>query len=108
MSVDLYFPVLIFIWVHSSWMCVSSALSTTCFTICGGMKYTPSLSPNTTSPGITVAPPMRTGTLMPVSMTLRIGVGCTPRQETRSEEHTSELQSLRHLVCRLLLGKKKE
>src|SRR5437899_9450385 len=27
--------------------------------------------------------------------------------ETRSEEHTSELQSLRHLVCRLLLEKKK-
>src|ERR1039458_5849751 len=26
---------------------------------------------------------------------------------TRSEEHTSELQSLRHLVCRLLLEKKK-
>src|SRR5205814_9103855 len=26
----------------------------------------------------------------------------------RSEEHTSELQSLRHLVCRLLLEKKKE
>src|ERR1035438_3427564 len=25
---------------------------------------------------------------------------------TRSEEHTSELQSLRHLVCRLLLEKK--
>src|SRR5258705_5107607 len=25
----------------------------------------------------------------------------------RSEEHTSELQSLRHLVCRLLLAKKK-
>src|SRR5437899_4173524 len=25
----------------------------------------------------------------------------------RSEEHTSELQSLRHLVCRLLLEKKK-
>src|SRR5258705_8290231 len=31
-----------------------------------------------------------------------------PRQRpTRSEEHTSELQSLRHLVCRLLLEKKK-
>src|SRR5258705_9311869 len=29
-----------------------------------------------------------------------------PQQE-RSEEHTSELQSLRHLVCRLLLEKKK-
>src|SRR5258705_3889001 len=27
--------------------------------------------------------------------------------EFRSEEHTSELQSLRHLVCRLLLEKKK-
>src|SRR5947199_2816492 len=29
------------------------------------------------------------------------------RAEVRSEEHTSELQSLRHLVCRLLLEKKK-
>src|SRR5438045_8364795 len=29
------------------------------------------------------------------------------RVATRSEEHTSELQSLRHLVCRLLLEKKK-
>src|SRR5205814_8471366 len=28
-------------------------------------------------------------------------------QAKRSEEHTSELQSLRHLVCRLLLEKKK-
>src|SRR5437899_4436487 len=34
-----------------------------------------------------------------------------PRKATRaarSEEHTSELQSLRHLVCRLLLEKKKK
>src|ERR1035438_10595473 len=30
------------------------------------------------------------------------------RWSTRSEEHTSELQSLRHLVCRLLLEKKKQ
>src|SRR5437899_7845345 len=29
------------------------------------------------------------------------------RTARRSEEHTSELQSLRHLVCRLLLEKKK-
>src|SRR5947199_4526964 len=29
-------------------------------------------------------------------------------RSTRSEEHTSELQSLRHLVCRLLLEKKKK
>src|ERR1035441_3169151 len=28
-------------------------------------------------------------------------------KDSRSEEHTSELQSLRHLVCRLLLEKKK-
>src|SRR5262245_65221917 len=30
------------------------------------------------------------------------------RVDLRSEEHTSELQSLRHLVCRLLLEKKKK
>src|SRR5258705_9361329 len=30
------------------------------------------------------------------------------RMYCRSEEHTSELQSLRHLVCRLLLEKKKK
>src|SRR5437899_4221503 len=29
-----------------------------------------------------------------------------PGRRRRSEEHTSELQSLRHLVCRLLLEKK--
>src|SRR5437899_7186130 len=29
-------------------------------------------------------------------------------RKPRSEEHTSELQSLRHLVCRLLLEKKKK
>src|ERR1039458_2586552 len=32
---------------------------------------------------------------------------CTTESTGRSEEHTSELQSLRHLVCRLLLEKKK-
>src|SRR5205814_8625889 len=30
------------------------------------------------------------------------------KRRSRSEEHTSELQSLRHLVCRLLLEKKKK
>src|SRR5262245_62633678 len=30
------------------------------------------------------------------------------REAARSEEHTSELQSLRHLVCRLLLEKKND
>src|SRR5205814_8169500 len=34
--------------------------------------------------------------------------GSSPHPDLpRSEEHTSELQSLRHLVCRLLLEKKK-
>src|SRR5262245_27245246 len=33
--------------------------------------------------------------------------GNGPLGDMRSEEHTSELQSLRHLVCRLLLEKKK-
>src|SRR5471030_3415977 len=34
---------------------------------------------------------------------------CSTKSSTaRSEEHTSELQSLRHLVCRLLLEKKKK
>src|SRR5437899_11453347 len=39
------------------------------------------------------------------------GSGIVPEEwkqlDVRSEEHTSELQSLRHLVCRLLLEKKK-
>src|SRR5436853_5828991 len=36
------------------------------------------------------------------------GVLARMRAASRSEEHTSELQSLRHLVCRLLLEKKKQ
>src|SRR2546429_1298862 len=40
----------------------------------------------------------------------RHGVGAQPRghRRDRSEEHTSELQSRLHLVCRLLLEKKKK
>src|SRR5262245_64180052 len=39
----------------------------------------------------------------------RASANCSPliARSPRSEEHTSELQSLRHLVCRLLLEKKK-
>src|SRR3712207_8888442 len=40
-----------------------------------------------------------------------LGVGLQRRERTsatRSEEHTSELQSRQYLVCRLLLGKKKK
>src|SRR2546425_7236547 len=35
-------------------------------------------------------------------------VGWRREREARSEEHTSELQSLAYLVCRLLLEKKKK
>src|SRR2546429_4261636 len=35
-------------------------------------------------------------------------IGKHRRDEERSEEHTSELQSRLHLVCRLLLEKKKK
>src|SRR5262245_13094428 len=41
------------------------------------------------------------------NMILADEINRTP-PKTRSEEHTSELQSLRHLVCRLLLEKKKK
>src|SRR5205814_9385133 len=35
----------------------------------------------------------------------RFAWGATPAHRPRSEQHTSELQSLRHLVCRPVLGK---
>src|SRR3712207_7221630 len=36
------------------------------------------------------------------------GTEAAPRTGSRSEEHTSELQSRQYLVCRLLLEKKKQ
>src|SRR2546422_7832725 len=39
--------------------------------------------------------------------TTRLTIIATETPEGRSEEHTSELQSRLHLVCRLLLEKKK-
>src|SRR5437899_7796618 len=55
---------------------------------------------------------------LPISPQILLGLSDVERHEElagpvglvgrlRSEEHTSELQSLRHLVCRLLLEKKK-
>src|SRR5262245_22030901 len=41
-------------------------------------------------------------------VTRRVGELTGVQRVARSEEHTSELQSLRHLVCRLLLEKKKD
>src|SRR5471030_3537531 len=48
---------------------------------------------------------------LPISSGSKWTASNTPGQQVwrpRSEEHTSELQSLRHLVCRLLLEKKKK
>src|SRR2546425_6859627 len=59
------------------------------------------------------------GSRLPVGSSARISAGrltraraiatrcCSPPDNSRSEEHTSELQSLAYLVCRLLLEKKK-
>src|SRR2546425_4905807 len=59
---------------------------------------------------VTCAPPAGAGpssVAVPVELLPPVTVvGFTPSEE-RSEEHTSELQSLAYLVCRLLLEKKK-
>src|SRR5215813_7251544 len=49
------------------------------------------------------SPPCSTGRSAPSS-----GAANRPSRRRRSEEHTSELQSRPHLVCRLLLEKKKK
>src|SRR5262245_63381698 len=56
--------------------------------------------------------PMRTATPATSVRRLAASIACwiaiaAATASARSEEHTSELQSLRHLVCRLLLEKKK-
>src|SRR5437899_7904338 len=50
---------------------------------------------------------MATNTVAPTASTASATSGYSRMIRARSEEHTSELQSLRHLVCRLLLEKKK-
>src|SRR5262245_62554251 len=59
-------------------------------TICSRRRRPPPISPK--------------ARLSPVKMMVTTAITLA----TRSEEHTSELQSLRHLVCRLLLEKKKK
>src|SRR5258708_24829320 len=56
-------------------------------------------------PGVQHSPPRLLLHLPPMSIDLR-SVPSAPIE--RSEEHTSELQSPDHLVCRLLLEKKKK
>src|SRR2546429_5931243 len=75
-------------------------------------RSAPALLLQTTVPATGAAPdnPLP-GRRRPASGSLRgrsvPGVERRPRSDPRSEEHTSELQSRLHLVCRLLLEKKK-
>src|SRR5437660_8022241 len=70
-----------------------------CAYFASGMKWKiPAPSPSFTNPSHSNRPASR----MIVKCT-----SCRPGLE-RSEEHTSELQSRGHLVCRLLLEKKKK
>src|SRR2546422_4993699 len=53
--------------------------------------------------------PLRAGVLGGTRLWVPLRVpGPAPHGDRRSEEHTSELQSRLHLVCRLLLEKKKK
>src|SRR5687768_18569303 len=59
------------------------------------------------SSGLTEEPPSEKKS-WPSASSLRSSSTCSPGSAgSRSEEHTSELQSRLHLVCRLLLEKKK-
>src|SRR5258708_23270745 len=58
------------------------------------------------STGVAPIPPQGYGGR---DLTISSAIGrLTPKRLMRSEEHTSELQSPDHLVCRLLLEKKKD
>src|SRR3712207_7156780 len=63
-----------------------------------------SSAPRASSSSTTIRPTLP---VAPVTRIL-IPVGYTESWPTRSEEHTSELQSRQYLVCRLLLEKKKQ
>src|SRR5690625_1395761 len=65
--------------------------------VCSGTKFPTGLARQKT-----------TATTTSITGAVAIGGGSAPEHTaTRSEEHTSELQSRGHLVCRLLLEKKK-
>src|SRR6266496_6515818 len=56
---------------------------------------------------ISTSSPRETTTSRPIASAVAVSRTAAALLFTRSEEHTSELQSRRDLVCRLLLEKKK-
>src|SRR2546425_4475766 len=77
--------------------------------VCSGSQRVPSSSV-TYSPFSVPAysSPRRTGSSATTWTNDRVERGKVSEMRLRSEEHTSELQSLAYLVCRLLLEKKKK
>src|SRR5262245_65275036 len=77
---------------------------------CGGVDPAFGLTTNAIKPGFGKASRRRPKRFGPSSVPKELTPVAFPpgRLRLRSEEHTSELQSLRHLVCRLLLEKKKK
>src|SRR3712207_8368926 len=73
-----------------------------------GASHTPS---STSGHPLSSSPhwdPARDPARLPNLRTATLGAAAEmPHRPTRSEEHTSELQSRQYLVCRLLLEKKK-
>src|SRR5205814_8242547 len=57
---------------------------------------------------VQATPDLMMGDLLKNMRSSQIFSVCGLPEVKRSEEHTSELQSLRHLVCRLLLENKKK
>src|ERR1035441_4313434 len=103
---------------HSCWLPPSGNRSPTAPpTLSSIQKSAPStngFSPNTrcTSAARRSTAPCSTCTRRFMATCCASRISSTPEISTRqnacSEEHTSELQSLRHIVCRLLLEKKKD
>src|SRR2546425_3856834 len=60
------------------------------------------------APGLERVSPERVRDELLILLALPDTARALRRADARSEEHTSELQSLAYLVCRLLLEKKKE
>src|SRR2546422_7588384 len=59
-------------------------------------------------PYVVLGDGVRLGRNVRVGAACVLGTGVQVGDDVRSEEHTSELQSRLHLVCRLLLEKKKK